>query len=117
MLYRAEEELLAAWQIDSSDVNLAYSIAAVKSDAYKSFEKEVKPWLDVIKKHIGTIQTSFLLFPLSHTVMSRKKDYKQALAWYEKYLNVATPESKGYVFAVESVRYLKGELFMEGEAL
>lgn len=73
VLYRAEEELLAAWQIDSSDVNLAYSIAAVKSDAYKSFEKEVKPWLDVIKKRIGTIQTSFLLFPLSHTVMSRKK--------------------------------------------
>lgn len=73
VLYRAEEELLAAWQIDSSDVNLAYSIAAVKSDAYKSFEKEVKPWLDIIKKRIGTIQTSFLLFPLSHTVMSRKK--------------------------------------------
>ena len=47
----------------------------------------------------------------------QKKDYKQALAWYEKYLKVATPESKDYVFAVESVRYLKGELFMEGEAL
>jgi len=46
VMYRAEEELLTAWQIDSSDVNLAYSIAAVKSDGYRSFEKEVKPWLD-----------------------------------------------------------------------
>ena len=46
VMYRAEEELLSAWQIDSSDVNLAYSIAAVKSDGYGPFEKEVKPWLD-----------------------------------------------------------------------
>ena len=46
VMYRAEEELLTAWQIDSSDVNLAYSIAAVKSDGYQPFEKEVKPWLD-----------------------------------------------------------------------
>lgn len=152
VLYRAEEELLAAWQIDSSDVNLAYSIAAVKSDAYKSFEKEVKPWLD---KAVAMLQPDALTMSRIHqyyglgyyrTMKSwdqaighykeayrynpnfisaistiaycyeQKKDYKQALAWYEKYLKVATPESKGYVFAVESVRYLKGELFMEGEA-
>ena len=46
VMYRAQEELLAAWQIDSSDVNLAYSIAAVYADSNRSFEKEVKPWLD-----------------------------------------------------------------------
>ena len=50
VIYRAEQELLAAWQIDSSDVNLAYSIAAVKldykSEEYRPFETEVKPWLD-----------------------------------------------------------------------
>ena len=44
--YRAEKELVAAWQIDSSDVNLAYSIAAVKLEAYRSFDQEIKPWLD-----------------------------------------------------------------------
>ena len=44
--YRAERELVAAWQLDSSDVNLAYSIAAVKLEAYRSFDKEIKPWLD-----------------------------------------------------------------------
>lgn len=152
VLYRAEEELLAAWQIDSSDVNLAYSIAAVKSDAYKSFEKEVKPWLDkavamlqpdaqtMSRIHqyyglgyyrtmkswdqaIGHYKEAYRYNPNFISAIStiaycyeQKKDYKQALAWYEKYLKVATPESKGYVFAVESVRYLKGELFMEGEA-
>lgn len=46
VVYRAEDELMAAWQIDSSDVNLAYCIAAVKAEAYRSFEDDVKPWLD-----------------------------------------------------------------------
>ena len=46
MIYRAEKELLAAWQIDSSDVNLAYSIAAVKMEAFRPFEEDVKTWLD-----------------------------------------------------------------------
>ena len=46
VIYRAEQELIAAWQIDSSDVNLAYYIAAVKSEAYRPFEEDVKPWLD-----------------------------------------------------------------------
>ena len=46
VMYRAEQELIAAWKADSSDVNLAYNIASVKSDAMRPFEKEVKPWLD-----------------------------------------------------------------------
>ena len=45
IIYRAEKELEAAWQIDSSDFNLAYSIAAVKL-AYRPFLTDVKPWLD-----------------------------------------------------------------------
>ena len=46
VLYRAEQELMSAWQIDSSDVNLAYCIAAVKADRMLSFDKEIRPWLD-----------------------------------------------------------------------
>ena len=45
-IYKAEKELLAAWQIDSTDANLACSIAGVKSDGYAGFDGEVKPWLD-----------------------------------------------------------------------
>jgi tetratricopeptide (TPR) repeat protein len=44
--YRAERELLSAWQLDSSDVNLAYAIAAVKAEALRPFEEDVKTWLD-----------------------------------------------------------------------
>lgn len=46
VMYRASEELKKAWQIDSSDVNLAISIASVEAESCKSFDKEVKPWLD-----------------------------------------------------------------------
>ena len=40
------------------------------------------------------------------------KDYKSAAAWYEKYLTLAKPGSKGYNFAKQSLNYLKGELFI-----
>lgn len=44
-VYRAEKELVAAWQIDSSDVNLAYSIALVKDEMFRSTE-DIRSWLD-----------------------------------------------------------------------
>jgi len=45
-LDKAERELLCAWQMDSSKVDLAYSIAAVKAEGFLSFEEEVQPWLE-----------------------------------------------------------------------
>lgn len=46
VLNRAREELEKAWQIDSTDVNLAISIASVNADSYLPFDRDVKPWLD-----------------------------------------------------------------------
>ena len=147
--YRAEKELIAAWQIDSSDVNLAYSIAAVKLEAYRSFDQEIKPWLDKAwemiqpdpalasriqqqyglayyrrqdswDKAIEHYKEAYRYNPKFISALSTiaycyevKKDYKQALQWYEKYLEVARPGTKGYEFATKSVTFLKGELFME----
>lgn len=48
--HRAEVEFMAAWQIDSSDVNLAYSIAAVGAECYRPFERDIKPWLDKVEE-------------------------------------------------------------------
>ena len=148
VIYRAEKELEEAWQIDSSDVNLAYAIAAVKLEAFRSFEKEVIPWLDKAWEMIqpdpavaSRIQQQYGLAyyrrqdswdqaiahykeayrynPKFISALStiaycyqQKKDYRQAIAWYEKYLKVATPGSKGYEFAKDNMDYLKGELFM-----
>ncbi len=148
VMYRAREELLAAWQIDSSDVNLAYSIAAVNSDSHLPFNKDVKPWLDkamemlqpdpamlsrihqqyglgeYVKMNwneaIAHYKEAYRYNPGFISALStiaycyeQKKDYKAALEWYENYLKVARPGSRGHNFATQSVKYLKGELFME----
>ena len=44
--YAAERELVKAWAIDSSDANLAWAIAAVKTEMYRPFENQVQPWLE-----------------------------------------------------------------------
>ena len=148
VMYKAQEELLAAWQIDSSDVNLAYSIAAVKSESNRSFKKEVKPWLDkamemlspdpvtlsrlhqqyglgafnanVWPEAILHYKEAYRLNPALISAVStvaycyeQQKDYKTALEWYEKYLKLAKPGTRGHDFATQSVKFLKGELFME----
>ena len=148
VMYRAQEELLAAWQIDSSDVNLAYSIAAVYADSNRSFDKDVRPWLDKAmamlqpdpammsrlhqqyglgeyrknnwEKAIDHYKESYRYNPNFISSLStiaycyeQMKDYKTALEWYEKYLKVARPGSRGHDFATQSVKYLKGELFTE----
>ncbi len=148
VMYRAQEELLAAWQIDSSDVNLAYSIAAVYADSNRPFEKKVIPWLDKAMemlqpdpmimfrlhqqyglgeaKHfhwdeaISHYQKAYGYNPKYISALTniaycyeQKKDYRSALEWYEKFLKVAKHGTNSYNFATQSVKYLKGELFME----
>ena len=151
VIYRAEKELMAAWQIDSSDVNLAYAIAAVKIEAYRSFEHEVKPWLDKAWEMIqpdpsiaSRIQQQYGLAyyrrqdswdqaiehykeayrynPKFVSALStiaycyqQKKAYKQAIEWYEKYLKLVTPGTKGYVFAQDNLEYLKAEVLMRSK--
>ena len=147
--YRAERELVAAWQIDSSDVNLAYSIAAVKLEAYRSFDQEIKPWLDKAwemiqpdpalasriqqqyglayyrrqdswDKAIEHYKEAYRYNPKLISALStiaycyqQKKDYKAAIEWYEKYLKVARPGSRGYEFAADNLKYIRAEKFME----
>ena len=146
--YAAERELLKAWAIDSSDANLAWTIAAVKTEMYRPFEKQVKPWLDKatdmirpdsafvsrIHQQYGTgyyglerfdeaiahYQEAYRYNPSYIQALStiaycyeRQKKYRQALEYYEKYLKVARPGTRGYEFAQKSIEYIKGELFME----
>ena len=149
VVYRAEEELTAAWQLDSSDVNLAYAIAAVKAEGYRPFEKKVKPWLDKAlemlqpdpailsrlhqqyglgyyrrmdswDKAIEHYREAYRYNPEFISALStiaycyeQKKDYRLAIQWFEKYLDVARPGSRGYEFAKASIDHLKGQVFME----
>ena len=148
VIYRAEEELLKAWKIDSSDVNLAYSIAAVKKEAMRPFDREVKPWLDkalemlepdpatMSRIHqqyglgyygredawdlaIAHYKEAYRYNPKLISALStiaycyqQKKEYKTAIEWYEKYLKVARPGSRGYEFAADNLKYIRAEKFM-----
>lgn len=146
--YEAEKELVKAWALDSSDANLAVAIAAVKTEMYRPFEKQVKPMLEkaeamirpdsamVSRIHqqygasyyrleqfdlaIPHYQEAYRYNPSFIQAIStiaycyeRLKKYKEALDYYERYLKLARPGSRGYEFARESIEFLKGELFME----
>ena len=148
-VYKADSELKAAWQIDSSDVNLAYSIAAVKRDAVRPFERDIKLWLDKALKMlepdpvvmsrihqqyalgyyaredswdlaIAHYKEAYRYNPKLISALStiaycyqQKKEYKAAIEWYEKYLKVARPGSRGYEFAADNLKYILAEKFME----
>lgn len=84
--YRAEQELLAAWQIDSSDVNLAYSIAAVKAEALRLFEDDVKVWLD---KAMDMLQPDPVMMSRIHQqygvgYFRRQDSWDQAIEHYKE---------------------------------
>ena len=149
VIYRAEQELLAAWQIDSTDVNLAYSIAAVKKEAMRPFDREVKPWLDKALKMLEPDPTTMSRIHQQYALgyygrekywdqaiehykeaykynpkfisalstiaycYQQKKQYKEAIEWYEKYLKVANPGSRGYETVVDNLKYIRAEKFME----
>lgn len=145
--YEAEKELVKAWALDSSDANLAVAIAAVKTEMYRPFEKQVKPWLEKaeamirpdsamvsrIHQQYGTsyyrleqfdqaiphYQEAYRYNPSFIQAIStiaycyeRLKKYKEALDYYERYLKLARPGSRGYEFAKKSIDYIKGEIFM-----
>lgn len=84
--YRAEQELLAAWQVDSSDVNLAYSIAAVKAEALRLFEDDVKVWLD---KAMDMLQPDPVMMSRIHQqygvgYFRRQDSWDQAIEHYKE---------------------------------
>ena len=45
----------------------------------------------------------------------QKKDYKNAIYYYERYLDEGKPGTKAYQFVEESLRFIRAERFMEGE--
>ena len=89
-VYKADSELKAAWQIDSSDVNLAYSIAAVEMELMLPFETHSKPWLD---KAWEMAQPDYVLWSriqqqYGQGYYQHVHDYKKAIEYYtEAYKN------------------------------
>ena len=103
VIYRAEKELLAAWQVDSSDVSLAYSIAAVKAEARRfPFEEEIKPWLD---KALEMIQPDPSMMSRLHYQYAL--GYKQQFAWDKaiEHYKEAYRYNSGLISALSTIAY------------
>lgn len=84
-LDRAEQEMLCAWQIDSTDVDLAFSIASVKVESHLPFEEEVLPWLQKVEEMLmpDPIKMSRMHQQYGHCYY-RKADWDKAIAHYKE---------------------------------
>ena len=76
--------------------------------------------LEMFKEAIEYYELSYRYNPKNISALSsigycyeRMKDYMKALEYYERYLKVGKPGSRGYEFVEESIEYVKQELFME----
>lgn len=80
----ARKELQKAWQIDSSDVNLAYTIASVMMECGQSIE-DAGPWLDraveMISPDPSTLARIFRQYGLGYM---RAEKFKPAIEYYLK---------------------------------
>jgi tetratricopeptide (TPR) repeat protein len=101
LLYRAERELKAAWQLDSSDVNLAYSIAGALADANRPFD-DVKPWLDkalaMLELDSSTLSRIYQQYGLGYY---RQDSWDQAIEHYKKAYNY-NPQ---FISALSTIAY------------
>ena len=123
--YRAERELVAAWQLDSSDVSLAYwemiqpdpALASRIQQQYGlAYYRRQDSWDKAIEHYKEAYRYNPKLISALSTIAycyQQKKEYKAAIEWYEKYLKVARPGTRGYEFAADNLKYIRAEKFME----
>ena len=107
VIYLAEKELEAAWQIDSSDVELALAIASVKSKGIRPFDKEVKPWYDkayaMLQPDPAQLSKVCQGYATGHF---RHMNWSEAIVWYKKAYE-ASPSQK---YLLSSIAYCYEQL-------
>jgi Tfp pilus assembly protein PilF len=112
--FRAEKELLQAWAIDSTDANLAWAIAAVKSELHWPFEKGVKPWLDkaseMIQPDPAIVQRIHQQYGLGYY---RAEQFDKAIPHYKE----AYRANPSYIQALSTIGYCYEQLKQYKQAL
>ncbi len=101
--YMAYRELMNAWALDSTDANLAWTIAAVKVDMRGwDFEEDIKPWLDkaseMIRPDSSLVSRIHQQYALGYY---REDDFKNAV---EHYLE-AYRYNPSFIQALSSIAY------------
>ena len=75
--------------------------------------EEFKPAIDYYSRSYELDKDSFSALSSIGYCYERLKDWSRAKEYYELYLTRAKKGSSGYKFAVESLDYVKQQLFME----
>ena len=97
---------------DPAFISELYSQRGAYHLSWERFDKALEAYL----KAYGSNPRSLSSIANIAYCYEMKKDWKSAALWYEKYLKAGKPGTKGYDFAVESLRYVRSQLFMEEPA-
>lgn len=112
--FRAERELVRAWALDSTDVNLAWTIASVKSEIHRPFDEDVKPWLDkameMIRPDPATLMRIHQQYGLGYY---REQQFEKAIPHYKEAYRI----NPSYIQALSTIGYCYEQLKQYKQAL
>ena len=100
--YMADRELRAAWALDSSDANLAWTIAAVQAEIHYPYDHSVKKWLDKANELVQP-DSSFISKLHQQYALGEAKEgrYTKAIEHYE----TAYRYNPSFISALSSIGY------------
>jgi len=100
--YMADRELRAAWALDSSDANLAWTIAAVQAEIHYPYDRSVKLWLDKANELVQP-DSSFVSKLHQQYALGEAKEgrYTKAIEHYE----TAYRYNPAFISALSSIGY------------
>lgn len=100
--YMADRELRAAWALDSSDANLAWTIAAVQAEIHYPYDRSVKKWLDKANELVQP-DSSFISKLHQQYALGEAKEgrYTKAIEHYE----TAYRYNPSFISALSSIGY------------
>ena len=115
-MYRSFEKSVKPWlekaeamiQPDSAMVSRIHQQYGASYYRLEQFDQAIPRYQEAYRYNPSYIQA---ISTIAYCY-ERLKKYKEALAYYERYLKLARPGSRGYEFAKKSIDYIKGEIFM-----
>ncbi len=103
------EKALKMMEPDSTLMSSIYQNYALAEYTRQDWDKAIELYrkaFEYNRKYISAISTIGYCY-------EQKKDYRRAVEYYERYLRLATPGTRGYRQIEEALRFVRAERFME----
>lgn len=102
-----------AWNMLQPDPEMMYRLHQQYGMGYFKTQKAIDQAIEHYKEAYRYNPKAFSLLSSIGYCYEYKKDFKNALKWYEKYLEQGKPGTQGYEYVQKSIEFVKGKLFME----